>query len=147
MIVDSGSTASQLRKIEKFKYIPIIMLAPVISVNFKSALEDGISSYMTTPCNRTDLGNALVPALEGRAAPHKGEHSRSFDILLAEDNQVNQRLAVKILEKYHHNVTVANNGQEALDTIKKHPFDVVLMDVQMPVMVSERIPERAPREH
>lgn len=147
VIVDSGSTASQLRKIEKFKYIPIIMLAPVISVNFKSALEDGISSYMTTPCNRTDLGNALVPALEGRAAPHKGEHSRSFDILLAEDNQVNQRLAVKILEKYHHNVTVANNGQEALDTIKKHPFDVVLMDVQMPVMVSEQIPVRAPREH
>ncbi|KAK5012299.1 histidine kinase osmosensor [Cryomyces antarcticus] len=110
------------------------MLAPRVSVSFKSALEDGISSYMTTPCLAIDLGNALIPALEGRAAPSISDHSRSFDILLAEDNLVNQRLAVKILEKYQHKVTVANNGLEALEAIKKKRYDVVLMDVQMPVM-------------
>lgn len=134
VIVDRTETAQKLRSMERFKYIPIVMLAPTISVSFKTALENGVSSYMTTPCLPIDLGNALVPALEGRAAPISADHSRTFDILLAEDNAVNQKLAVKILTKHHHKVTVANNGLEAFEAIKKKRFDVVLMDVQMPVM-------------
>ncbi|KAF2770211.1 hypothetical protein EJ03DRAFT_76665 [Teratosphaeria nubilosa] len=134
VIVDQTETAQKLRDTERFKYIPIVMVAPKISVSFKTALENGISSYMTTPCLAIDLGNALIPALEGRAAPISADHSRTFDILLAEDNAVNQKLAVKILTKHNHKVTVANNGQEAFDAIKQKRFDVVLMDVQMPVM-------------
>ena len=134
VIVDQVETAQKLRTLERFKYIPIVMLAPTISVSFKTALENGIASYMTTPCLTIDLGNALIPALEGRAAPISADHSRTFDILLAEDNAVNQKLAVKILTKHNHQVTVANNGLEALEAIKKKRFDVVLMDVQMPVM-------------
>ncbi|KAI9702174.1 MAG: histidine kinase osmosensor [Bogoriella megaspora] len=134
VIVDSNETARRLRNMEKFKYIPLVMLAPSIKVSFKSALEDGISSYMTVPCLPIDLGNAMIPALESRAAPSISDHSRSFDILLAEDNAVNQRLAVRILEKYRHRTTVAKNGLEALEMIKRKKFDVVLMDVQMPVM-------------
>lgn len=134
IIVDNNETARSLRKIEKFKYIPIILLAPKVVVNFRTALEDGITSYMTTPCLAIDLGNALIPALESRATLHKADHSRAFDILLAEDNHVNQKLAVRILEKYYHRVTVANNGFEAYEAVKKRAFDVVLMDVQMPVM-------------
>lgn len=134
VLVDCSETARSLRNLEDFKYIPIVMLAPVISMSFKSALEDGIASYMTTPCLPIDLGNALIPALEGRAAPASADPSMKFDILLAEDNLVNQRLAVKILQKHHHTVTVANNGLEAFEAIKKKRYDVVLMDVQMPVM-------------
>ncbi|KAF2454611.1 two-component histidine kinase [Lineolata rhizophorae] len=134
VIVDNDDTARKLRAIENFKYIPIVMLMPQVSVSFRSALEDGIASYMTTPCLSVDLGNALIPALEGRAAPVVSDHSKSFHILLAEDNVVNQRLAVRILAKYNHKIIVANNGQEAFDLIKKERFDVVLMDVQMPVM-------------
>ena len=55
-------------------------------------------------------------------------------ILLAEDNPVNQRLAVKLLEKQGHSVRVANNGREALDTLEQETFDLVLMDIQMPVL-------------
>ena len=134
VIVDHSDVAQKLRSTERFKYIPIVLVAPKISVNFKAALENGIASYMTTPCQPIDLGNALVPALEGRAAPTSADHSRTFEILLAEDNAVNQKLAVKILTKHNHNVTVANNGLEALNEIKQRRFDVVLMDVQMPVM-------------
>ena len=136
IIVDDSETARCLRKVERLKYIPMVLLAPKVSVSFRSALEDGITSYMTTPCLPIDLGNTLIPALESRANLHKHEHSRSFDILLAEDNLVNQKLARRILEKYQHNVTVANNGAEALKEVKdpsKH-YDIVLMDVQMPVM-------------
>jgi len=76
----------------------------------------------------------MIPALENRAAPSLADNTKSFAILLAEDNIVNQRLAVKILEKYHHVVTVVGNGQEALDAIKEKRYDVILMDVQMPIM-------------
>ncbi|MCP2936737.1 response regulator, partial [Salmonella enterica subsp. enterica serovar Typhimurium] len=55
-------------------------------------------------------------------------------VLLAEDNPVNQLVAVRTLERAGYKVTVANNGQEALDLLERESFDVVLMDVQMPVM-------------
>jgi CheY-like chemotaxis protein len=55
-------------------------------------------------------------------------------VLLAEDNIVNQKVAVGLLTRRGHRVTVANNGREALDALERHAFDVVLMDVQMPEM-------------
>ncbi|KAF2862034.1 hypothetical protein K470DRAFT_263165 [Piedraia hortae CBS 480.64] len=134
IIVDMAETAQLLRSTERFKFSPIVMAAPKISVNFKTALEFGISSYFTTPCLPIDLANALIPALEGRAAPASSDSSRPLDILLAEDNAVNQKLAVKILSKHNHRVKVANNGLEAVNLMKTHRFDAILMDVQMPVM-------------
>jgi signal transduction histidine kinase/DNA-binding response OmpR family regulator/HPt (histidine-containing phosphotransfer) domain-containing protein len=59
---------------------------------------------------------------------------RSLHILLAEDQPVNQLLAVRLLEKRGHSVVVANNGREALEALACEPFDLALMDVQMPEM-------------
>ncbi|MCI5130657.1 MAG: sensor histidine kinase [Candidatus Electrothrix sp. EH2] len=59
---------------------------------------------------------------------------RCLDILLVEDNPANQRLAVIILEKQNQNVTVANNGLEALSYLSRQHFDLIFMDMQMPVM-------------
>ncbi|KAH6691307.1 hsp90-like protein [Plectosphaerella plurivora] len=134
IIVDSISTARRLRAVDDFKYLPIVLLAPVVHVSLKACVDLGITSYMTTPCKPIDLGNGMIPALENRATPSLADNTKSFEILLAEDNRVNQRLAVKILEKYHHVVTVAGNGLEAVEAIKKQRFDVILMDVQMPIM-------------
>lgn len=134
ILVDCMETASRIRNIDELRYIPIVLLAPVVSVNMKSALDLGIASYMTTPCLPIDLANGMIPALEGRQTPSISDHSKSFEILLAEDNEVNQKLAKKILEKYNHGVTVANNGLEAFEAIKKKRYDVILMDVQMPIM-------------
>ena len=53
---------------------------------------------------------------------------------MAEDNAVNQRLASRLLEKMGHAVTIATNGREAVAALEKEPFDLVLMDVQMPEM-------------
>jgi len=134
ILVDSMETALKLRTLDEFKYIPLVLLCPIIKVSLKSTLDLGITSYMTTPCLPIDLGNGMIPALEGRAAPSVSENSRSFNLLLAEDNIVNQKLAVKILEKYHHTVQVVENGLQALEAVKNKRYDVILMDVQMPVM-------------
>ncbi|MCJ1347619.1 histidine kinase osmosensor [Peltigera leucophlebia] len=134
ILVDCMETAVSLRNYDELRYIPIVLLAPVVSVNMKSALDLGIASCMTTPCKAIDLANGMIPALEGRQKLSISNHSKPFNILLAEDNEVNQRLAVKILEKYHQSVTVANNGLEALEAVMKRRYDVILMDIQMPVM-------------
>ena len=62
------------------------------------------------------------------------EEETHFQILLAEDNAVNQLLAVRMLQKHGHRVTVAANGKEALDILEKQSFDLLLMDIQMPEM-------------
>ncbi|KAI4117381.1 MAG: hypothetical protein LQ345_002369 [Seirophora villosa] len=134
ILVDMLETAIDLRKHDALRYIPIVLIAPSIRLSMKMALDLGINSYLTAPCKAIDMGNSMVPALENRQTQSASDHSKSFEILLAEDNVVNQRLAVKILEKYNHGVTVANNGLEALEAIQKRRFDVILMDVQMPVM-------------
>ncbi|KAI1331591.1 putative histidine kinase group protein [Xylariaceae sp. FL0255] len=134
IVVESIETARKLRSIEDFRYLPIVLLAPIVHITLKSCLDLGITSYMTTPCKPIDLGNGMVPALENRATPSFADNTRSFEILLAEDNRVNQRLAVKILEKYHHVVTVVGNGLEAVEAVQRRRFDVILMDVQMPIM-------------
>ncbi len=104
----------------------------------------GIAAYLTKPVSQSELLDAIMttlgaPAARTREAPLVTRHSlrenrRHYTILLAEDNQVNQTVAVRTLEKRGHTVTVANNGKEALALLKKKPFDLVLMDVQMPEM-------------
>ena len=66
--------------------------------------------------------------------PPLRERPRGLRILLAEDNLVNQTLVVRLLEKRGQNVQVASNGREALEKLKNADFDLVLMDIQMPVM-------------
>ncbi|KAK9472176.1 uncharacterized protein V1510DRAFT_418196 [Dipodascopsis tothii] len=135
IIVNSLDVASKLRTLNHLKYIPLVLLHPCIpQVNLKLCLDMGITSYGNTPCSVQDMGNALRPALESRAAPLNSDGAKTFDILLAEDNVVNQKLAVRILEKYKHRIEVVENGSQAFDAVKRKRYDVVLMDVQMPVM-------------
>ena len=134
IIIDELETARRLRTIDKFKYIPMVLLSPSVSISLKTVLDLGIASYMTTPCQLIDLGNCMIPALEGKSTPLIKDYKKSLNILLAEDNEVNQKVAIKILEKYNHVVSVVGNGLEAFNAIKTTRFDVVLMDVQMPVM-------------
>jgi PAS domain S-box-containing protein len=66
------------------------------------------------------------------ADDHQPAPKRNMRILVAEDNSVNQRLAARLLEREGHSVTIAGSGQEAVDLFEQRPFDLILMDVQMP---------------
>ncbi|KAJ4465052.1 histidine kinase [Lentinula aciculospora] len=141
IVVDSLSTAETIREIEHLRYIPIVLLAPSMPrLNLKWCLDNSISAQVTTPISAQDLASALVSALESNTvSPVGAANDVTFDILLAEDNLVNQKLAVKILEKYGHSVEIAENGSLAVDAFKGRvaqgrPFDIILMDVSMPFM-------------
>ncbi len=119
--------------------------------------QKNVSFYIQKPLDQNQLLNTLLNAFKLEIAEHEKKLASSLlpndqktserslkefiddlpslNILLAEDNAVNQRFAVRILEKYGHHVTVANNGQEVLNLLEKeNKFDIILMDIQMPIM-------------
>ncbi len=104
--------------------------------------ELGISAYLTKPVRSAELRAAISTALLGPslvtnaapAAPSAAQSHPKLRVLVVEDNPVNQRLAQRILEKEGHRVVLAGNGKEALDLLAGQPFDLILMDVQMPIM-------------
>ena len=110
--------------------------------------EIGVSAHLVKPVGAPDLADALALA-EGQEGVGldsfilsevdfderlANEAPGGLKILLAEDNPVNQELAKRLLEKESHQVTIANNGAEAVDLFDDAHFDVILMDMQMPVM-------------
>jgi signal transduction histidine kinase/DNA-binding response OmpR family regulator len=105
--------------------------------------EVGIATHLTKPVDQRELLSAIGRALAREPGQRAALPSsmlpaelpeRRLHVLLAEDNVVNQRLAASLLRRRGHKVTIAANGREALATVTAQPFDVVLMDVQMPEM-------------
>lgn len=107
--------------------------------------ELGISAYLVKPVKQSELLDAIMLALgTGVTEEDKDSHlitrhllrerRKALKILLAEDNIINQKLALRLLEKEGHRVSVAENGKKALEALENEHFDLVLMDVQMPDM-------------
>lgn len=103
----------------------------------------GVNAYLLKPVKQSELRDAILLALDRsslQADAADAESRRSLEritplrILLAEDSLVNQKLVLALLDKAGHEVTLANNGREAVAAFESQKFDVVLMDVQMPEM-------------
>ncbi len=122
----------------------------------------GIEERVIKPIDEADLREAIARSLWGAGKPREAVSrtakplpqrttSAPLRILLVEDTPVNQKLAVRLLEKHGHSVTTANNGREALEILDRLNWDVdlVLMDVQMPEMdgyqATAAIREREPQ--
>ena len=108
--------------------------------------ELGITAYLLKPIRQSELREAIARVLGAREQTgpiplvtryslHDARDPQAvLRVLVAEDNPVNQRLAVRMLEKRGHRVTVAGDGRAALEALEKDTFDLVFMDVQMPLM-------------
>ncbi len=136
--------AARVRQNAACRDIPVILLSSSAHPQETArARELGIAAYLTKPVQPAELRGAIVKALgpsdearEGMVPDEKepDEGRPGMRVLLAEDNVVNRKLAVALLEKRGHTVMVAENGQEALAILERESADVVLMDLQMPVM-------------
>jgi len=143
--MDGFTLIENIKKIDFARDIPIIILTSADRVgDFQRAKELGASAYLVKPIRPSDLLDTIM-AIKGAAGLEKKlsepiteqtlpELRAKYKILLAEDNLINQKVALHLLQKKGHSVIVAENGQEVLEKIKKEDFDLILMDVQMPVM-------------
>jgi CheY-like chemotaxis protein len=148
--MDGFSLAEQIRRRPELVRATILMLSATDPPGSAARCREmGVAGCLMKPVKQSEVWNALIDLLAGPAAgppaqrpgsaapPRRevpGAASRRLRILLAEDNAVNQRLAVRLLEKQGHAVVVAGNGKEALRALEGQSFDLVLMDVQMPEM-------------
>lgn len=124
---------------------PVVMMLTSLDRTEDAELCDrhGIASYLLKPIKQSELFDAIVSALCPADVPMEIRYSvsneeagklPSLTILLAEDSLANQKLAIGLLSRWGHDVTVAHNGLEAVAAATTSRFDVILMDVQMPEM-------------
>ncbi|MDB5943164.1 MAG: multi-sensor hybrid histidine kinase, partial [Ramlibacter sp.] len=140
--MDGAALARQLRALRPT--LPLVLLS---SVNIRQTPDAQLfSSVLTKPARQQALFDALVCAIPAaRPAQRKADTKTSqFDatlgermplrILLAEDNEVNRKVALRMLKGFGYQADVAANGLEAVAAVRRQAYDVVLMDIQMPEM-------------
>jgi PAS domain S-box-containing protein len=129
------------------KLPPMLMLSSgAMRGDAQRCQEAGIAGFFSKPISLDELHSALGRLFDNTPIPGRPDskhlitrHSLreaqpSLNILLVEDHPANQKLALSLLAKWGHEATLAQNGQEALDVLLERSFDLILMDMQMPVL-------------
>ncbi len=142
--VDGATFAQRISQNSAWPKTPVILLTSGIRAEDLRRFEEAnLAARLMKPVKQSELFNAITASLGltaseetilVSAAPEPVRNLRPLKILLAEDSLVNQKLAVGLLTKYGHSVVVAANGKEAVNAWTSQPFDVILMDVEMPEM-------------
>jgi two-component system, sensor histidine kinase and response regulator len=143
--MDGFALAEYIKRHPSFRAATIMMLSSAGQRgDAMRCRELGVAAYLTKPIRQAELMDAILTALGTRAKSQEKpalvtrhtlrESQNRLKVLLAEDNAVNQLVALRLLERFGHTVTVAGNGKKALEAWEKGGFDAILMDVQMPEM-------------
>jgi two-component system, sensor histidine kinase and response regulator len=144
--MDGFSVAEEIIKRPTSSSMTVMMLTSAGHLGDAARCRElGVSAYLVKPVRPPELLEAICNALHPPAetkAPLVTNHTlraarNRSRVLLAEDNAVNQTLAVRLLEKRGYAVSIANNGHQVLAALEKEDFDFILMDVQMPEMDGE----------
>ncbi len=145
--IDGIETSERIKNHKKLNKIPAVILVTAYGREeiMQQAEQIGLDGFLIKPIGPSVLFDTIMHAF-GEGIPKTSRISeRNEDIedlkaiqgaqvLLVEDNEINQQVALEILQGAGLKVTVANNGQEGVDAAMQHPYDAILMDIQMPVM-------------
>jgi CheY-like chemotaxis protein/HPt (histidine-containing phosphotransfer) domain-containing protein len=156
--IDGVTLAREIRERRSETELPLLLLTSLGRLP-QAQVEGVFSAQLSKPLKASQLYNTLLQLLtrgtagddEEAEAVTDGKLERSaLRILLAEDNAMNQKVALRLLERLGYRADVATNGLEAIEALERQPYDVVLMDVQMPELdgldATRRIVERWPVE-
>jgi CheY-like chemotaxis protein len=140
--MDGFMVAERIHGNPGLRHVTVLMLTSAErSSDIRRCRELGLAAYLVKPVTQKELKATIIKVLFGApaavvhaSAPNPQLADRVLRILLAEDNVVNQKVAVSLLSRLGHQVTVAEDGQAAVDTYAGAAFDLVLMDVQMPTL-------------
>ncbi|MCA9936766.1 MAG: response regulator, partial [Anaerolineales bacterium] len=139
--MDGLALAQEIHKLTATHPFPLVMLTSLGQRDNNDASKL-FSAFLTKPIKPALLYTTLINVLTNEPQTPKPDPESPFDallgqknplrILLAEDNAINQKVALRILERLGYRADVAGNGLEAIDALRRQPYDVVFMDVQMP---------------
>ncbi|HEY5763714.1 MAG TPA: response regulator [Rhodocyclaceae bacterium] len=143
--MDGLMLAREIRRLRDANSLPLIMLTSLVQRPKPAEAEQlAFSAFLNKPIKPTALFDALAvalrlppasaPAVSTTTRRVRGNGSRNLRLLVAEDNTVNQKVMQQLLAHLGYQADVASTGGEALDALERQPYDVVLMDVQMPEM-------------
>ncbi len=143
--MDGLQVAKAIRQEARFNTLKIVVLSSWGALSSKQEQELDLAHSLTKPIRQSELIDVLTRVLFGTGVEEEHvvkvvepvpqiEFSRKHRILLVEDSATNQKLAKKILQKANYEVDVADNGQLAVEAVKKFHYSLILMDIQMPVM-------------
>ncbi|MDR1924160.1 MAG: response regulator [Planctomycetaceae bacterium] len=142
--MDGIETIRRIRMSPEIKEQPQILMISAYDRNecLRQSRELGLAGFLVKPVTMKGLQEALqsafnnkstIPTPENILTP-KGDNIHGKKILLVEDNKINQLVASEILKSLGVEIEIANNGIEAIESVQKNDFDLILMDVQMPIM-------------
>jgi two-component system sensor histidine kinase/response regulator len=144
-VMDGFEVARSMKRSSEFNRTAIVMLTSTNARHDPQRCRAlGVNDFLLKPVSGTDLLDSIIsatdpamdrtPAVEQSAATRIVRGASRLRILVAEDHPVNQKYALRVLEKLGHSVALADDGVEVLSMLKEFRFDTVLMDVQMPNM-------------
>jgi PAS domain S-box-containing protein len=145
--MDGLTLAAEIRKLPQFQHLPLVMLTSLGRPRIaEQAVKHNFAAFLTKPIKQAQLYNVFLQVLSNQPVTTKAPpptsspataklaESLPLRILLAEDNVVNQKVAIQLLKRLGYRADVVGNGCEALEALCHVPYDVVLMDMQMPEM-------------
>ncbi|KAI9132592.1 DAHL domain-containing protein [Acaryochloris sp. CCMEE 5410] len=142
--MDGLTLARRIHGLQKYKDLPLVMLSSLGVEAISTPMDKSLFyAILNKPIQEAQLSAILVRAVTRQSEntqnseldrPQPSTNSKTLHLLLAEDVVVNQKVALLILKQLGYEADVANNGKEVLEALHRQPYDVVLMDLQMPEM-------------
>ncbi len=147
--MEEFALVQEIRKLPQMRAVPIILLAPITKANLlQQGRTLGLTSILYKPVKPAELHDALIRQFDsalattspvaapqnirtGSAATHI-HHRRMLTILLVEDNAINQKVALRMLERLGYHADVVDNGTDAIRAVRRQHYDLILMDVHLP---------------